>query len=83
MKNVKFETLKETMKGEKYYILFKISIESKSGYCIAVSDEELSVQGLENNFDRAREMYEMISCGEVSAIHINDVVKDMQNEIFI
>ena len=33
MKNVKFTKLKEAMKGEKCYMLFKVSLENKSGYC--------------------------------------------------
>ena len=62
MKNVKFETLSESVKGEKYYILFKISIENKSGYCIAVQDDELSVEGVGNDFSRSKEIFNLISC---------------------
>ena len=83
MKNVKIETLKENVKGEKYYLLFKLSTESKSSYCIAVEDEELSVEGIGNDAENAEKMYNMISCGEVSSIHISEVVRDMQNEIFL
>ena len=82
MKNVKFEKLKETVKGEKYYLLFKMSSENKLAYCIAIEDEGLSVQGLGNDFNKAMEMYEIISCGEVSEEHLNDAVRDMQIEIF-
>lgn len=83
MKNVKFEKLNETVKGEKYYLLFKVSTESKSGYCIAVEDDGLYVEGMGNDVSRAKEMYNMISCAEVSAIHISEVVRDLQNEIFM
>ena len=78
MKNVKFEALKETVRGEKYYVLFKVLIEDREGYCIAVEDEDFSVQGLGNDFDRANEIYKAISDGVVSAIHVNDVISDMQ-----
>lgn len=83
MKNVKFTKLKEAMKGEKCYVLFKVSLENKSGYCIAVRDDEFCVQGLGNDADKASEIFDLLLCGEVSAIHINDVIRDMQNEIFI
>ena len=83
MKNVQFKTIKENVKGEKYYILFKLSIEDREKYCIAVCDEEFSVQGLEEDFTKACEMYELIAREDASAIHLSDVVRDMQTEIFI
>lgn len=83
MKNVKFETLKETVKGEKYYMLFKISLENRAGYCIAVQDDELAVEGIGNDALGANKIYDTLSCGEVSAIHTGDVIKDLKNEIFV
>lgn len=83
MKNVQFEKLREIVKGEKYYALLKIYLEDMSAYCIAARDDELCIQSIANDSEKASEIFEQLSCGEVSAMHINDVVRDMQNEIFI
>lgn len=83
MKNLKFETLRETVKGEKYYVLFKVSLENSSGYCIAVKDNDFAVGGIGNDTYKATEIYDMLSCGEVSAIHTDDVIKDLKSEIFV
>lgn len=83
MKNIKLETIRENLKGGKRYILFKISIDTDFEYCIAVQDSELSVCGIGNDIDNADEIYGILSSAEVSSIHINDVIRDMQNEIFM
>lgn len=82
MKNVNFETLKEKTKGGKRYILFKISIETDFEYCIAVQDSEVSVCRIGNDISKANEIYSALSSAEVSSIHINDVIRDIENEIF-
>lgn len=83
MKNIKLETIRENLKGGKRYILFKISIDTDFEYCIAVQDSELSVCGIGNDIDNADEIYILLSSAEVSSMHINDVIRDMQNEIFM
>jgi hypothetical protein len=83
MKNIKLETIRENLKGGKRYILFKISIDTDFEYCIAVQDSELSVCGTGNDIANADEIYGILSSAEVSSIHINDVIRDMQNEIFM
>lgn len=83
MKNIKLETIRENLKGGKRYILFKISIDTDFEYCIAVQDSELSVCGIGNDIANADEIYGVLSSAEVSSIHINDVIRDMQNEIFM
>ena len=83
MKSIKLETIRENLKGGKRYILFKISIDTDFEYCIAVQDSELSVCGIGNDIDNAGEIYSLLSSAEVSSIHINDVIRDMQNEIFM
>ena len=83
MKNIKLETIRENLKGGKRYILFKISIDTDFEYCIAVQDSELSVCGIGNDIANADEIYSLLSSAEVSSIHINDVIRDMQNKIFI
>ncbi len=83
MKDVKFERLKENTKGDKVYMLFEVLLEERSGYCVAVLDNDLSVEGVGNDFKRAEEMYGALYSAEASAIHIRDVISDMRNEIFV
>lgn len=80
MGNIKFEVINENMKGERFYALFKVSHKDNDGYCVAVQDDEFSVQGIGDNFNRASELYNLLLCAEVSAIHVGDVVRDMQND---
>ena len=83
MKNVKFEILNENLGKEKYYALIKISCSGRTAYCILVDDDSLAVEGIGDEYSRAEEIYGALSCAEVSSIHLGDVIRDMQNEIFI
>lgn len=81
MKNIKFETLKESVRGEKYYMLFKASNETKEVYCIAVQDDDFYIQSVGNDLSQANEIYNLIVDSVVSAIHVNDVISDYQNDM--
>lgn len=87
MKNIKFETIIQTTKGEKHYMLFEVLLESKSAYCMVAEDDSLAVQGIGNDYLMAKKVYELLSCGEVSSVHmadvINDIRQDFRNEIFL
>ena len=82
MKNVKFKVLEESLKNQKYYALIKISVGVRAGYCVAVEDDELSLQGIGSNEARAKEIYDLFLDQEVSAIHVDEIVRDLQNAIF-
>ena len=82
MKNIKFEILNENLGKEKYYALIKISHGCRTAYCIFAEDDSLAMEFLGDESGRAEEIYAALSCAEVSAIHLSDVVKDIQNEIF-
>lgn len=82
MKNVKFEVLDESLKNQKYYALIKISVGARSGYCVAVEDDEFSLQGIGNDASRAREIYELFLNQEVSAIHADEIAHDLLNANF-
>lgn len=81
MKNVKFEMLKEAVRGEKYYMLFKASVENKEVYCIAVQDDDFFIQSVGYELDKAIEIFKLLSDSAVSAIHVNDVISDLQNDL--
>ena len=82
MKNVKFEILDERIINRKYYALAGVAIEDKETCCIVVEDGELALYDLGEDRRRANEIYEMLACGEVSAVHLADVISDLKNEIF-
>lgn len=82
MKNIKFKTLKEISKGEKYYMLFKISVESCCKYCVAIKDNDFCIHGISDDFNQSKEVFRILSNNEVSAIHLGDIISDIQNEIF-
>ena len=83
MKNIKLEQIRDSKKGEKYYMLFEVSFDSTSTYCIAARDDELSINSIGNDILKANDIYDMISCGEVSSVHVADIIRDLQNEIFV
>lgn len=82
MKNIKFEVLDESMKTQKHYALIKISVCDKIVYCVAVKDDDLVCHSIGNDVKNAEKIYELLLCGQISALHVNDVLNDMQNEIF-
>ena len=82
MKNLKFEILNERIKNEKYYALACVSTERGEAYCAIVQDDELVVQDLGFEKGRAKEIYELLIRGEVSSLHVEEIVRDLKNEIF-
>ena len=82
MKNVKFEILDERITNRKYYALAGVATEEREISCIIVEDGELTLYDLGEDRQRANEIYEMLACGEVSAVHLADVISDLKNEIF-
>ena len=82
MKNVKFEILNELIKNKKYYALASVSIADRDTCCIIVEDDEMALYNLGEDRTRANEIYELLACGEVSAIHVEDIISDLKNEIF-
>ena len=77
MKNIKFEVLDESVKIQKHYAFIKISFGDKVGYCISVKDDELVCHSIGSDMKRAEEIYKLLLCGEVSALHVNDVLMDV------
>lgn len=82
MKNIKFEIVEEVLKNQKYYALIRVFAARKTVYCAIVQDDEISVKTLGNDLIVSKQIYELLRDGEVSAIHLSDVVNDLENEIF-
>lgn len=82
MKNINFKVLNEGFKKQKYYALVKASVEEKDSYFVLVQDEDLIIQGVGQDLVRGEKIYRMLLRGEVSSIHADEVIRDLQNEIF-
>ena len=82
MKNINFKVINEGFKKQKYYALVKSTVEDKNAYFVLVLDEDLIVQGVGSNLVNGEKIYRMLLRGEVSSIHADEVIRDLQNEIF-
>lgn len=83
MQKIKVKTVTETEKDKSYYALLEISMEARKSYCIIVNDTEFVAEGIGNDIDIARNIFDMLCNGAVSSVNADEVIRDMKIEFFV
>ena len=83
MQKVSVKTVDERVMNKAYYALIEISMGDQKSYCVVVNGVELAVEGVGNDIDKAKGLFDILSAEEVSSVNLDEAIRDMRIEFFV